>query len=152
MDLGDRLKKHMKLLSLIISIVFAIFIIAYIHRIYDNYYSYNMDDFKKTALTHGYTQLAYHSEYYQIYEDDFHYLVLIKGNSNHYVVQKSAGLSTEDLTKLGIVKPNSLSSLYLVPSSVLVGNTKVKDLNGYLRWRYINDRGEVVYIDYFIEK
>lgn len=141
----------MKQLYYVLCIVLCIFVMTNLYKLYSQYYSYS-SDFKETALELGYTQLMYHAEYYQIYEAKGRYLVLIKGNSNHYVVHKSEGLSVVDLIKLGTIESNSKNSLYLVPSSKLVGNSRVKHLEGYLSWRFINEVGEVIFIDFFVEK
>lgn len=152
MELAYRMKKRVKLLSLIITIFFCAIIIFYFYNISNENYLYTQD-FKKTALEQGYSDLEYHSEYYQIYENRLHYLILVKGNANKYIVKKSAGLSQLDIRKLRLIELNNTSKISLEPSSLLVGNTRVKNLNGYLYWRFTNEKGDVIYIDYFkIEK
>lgn len=148
MGLKCRLKKLVKSLWLIIILFFSIGIIFYLYGIYNEYYGY-IGDFKKAALDQGYSDIVNQGEYYRVYQDRLHYLVLVKGNSNKYIVKKSEGLSLVDLTKYGVMESSSVSNVSLEPSTLLVGNTRVKSLNGYLYWRFANEEGEAIYVDYF---
>ncbi len=143
--------KKYKIIFYIILIAIAVFIPRFLRSQYDMYYGYT-EAFTKMSEENGFSELVSWGEYYRVFEKDDTYLVLVKNNTNPYLIKKSSGVTKEEVKKMLANQGIPSEEIVLKPDALLVGNSRKKSLEGYLYWfsSTVNStENRMVFIDFY---